>query len=434
MHRLIGSPLGKAFLAIRDNDVRASLIGLNVYLLRLIAFVLAGFLAGVAGALFAFFGRYASASYMFYHVSGEAVVWAIVGGAGTLLGPIVGTSIFIIVREIVSTQWEHHALIVGIVAILVVIFAPKGIVGLWRDWLLQLTERAARDHGRNQAADRAMTHEPVLRTENLSKRFGGLIAVDDLSFSLAGGRLHAIIGPNGAGKTTLFNLISGLLTSRRRPGCSSTAATSPGSSRTQISRLGIKRTLQIKSVFPQLSVAENLWITGHAGQRFLHPFRPAARDRETAEKVERTLEQIGLSALARRQAGTLSYGDVALLEIGMALISAPRLLLLDEPTCGMSPAETERAVGKIRELARADRHRHHRARHGGRVRDRRRHHRDGAGRHPRLRAPAGDRRRRARARSLSRPPGGRGLRRGGGACLGSTTSMSTSASCTSCRA
>ncbi len=141
MHRLIGSALGKAFLAIRDNDVRASLIGLNVYLLRLIAFVLAGFLAGVAGALFAFFGRYASASYMFYHVSGEAVVWAIVGGAGTLLGPIVGTSIFIIVREIVSTQWEHHALIVGIVAILVVIFAPKGIVGLWRTWLLQLTER-----------------------------------------------------------------------------------------------------------------------------------------------------------------------------------------------------------------------------------------------------------------------------------------------------
>ena len=90
MHRLIASPLGKAFLAIRDNDVRASLIGLNVYLLRLIAFVLAGFLAGVAGALFAFFGRYASASYMFYHVSGEAVVWAIVGGAGTLLGPLVG--------------------------------------------------------------------------------------------------------------------------------------------------------------------------------------------------------------------------------------------------------------------------------------------------------------------------------------------------------
>jgi len=141
MHRLIGSPLGKAFLAIRDNDTRASLIGLNVYVLRLIAFVLAGFLAGVAGALFAFFGRYASASYMFYHVSGEAVVWAIVGGAGTLFGPLVGTSIFIVVREVVSSHWEHHSLIVGIVAILVVIFAPRGIVGLWRQWMAQLAER-----------------------------------------------------------------------------------------------------------------------------------------------------------------------------------------------------------------------------------------------------------------------------------------------------
>jgi branched-chain amino acid transport system ATP-binding protein len=193
--------------------------------------------------------------------------------------------------------------------------------------------------------------EPVLRTEHLTKGFGGLIAVDRLSFNLAGGRLHAIIGPNGAGKTTFFNLVSGLL--------------SPSGGRVyflgrditglkphQISRLGIKRTLQIKSVFPQLTVADNLWITAQAGERFLHPFRPATRDRGTREKVERTLEQIGLAALAQRPAGTLSYGDVALLEIGMALISQPRLLLLDEPTCGMSPAETERAVGKIRELAR----------------------------------------------------------------------------------
>lgn len=141
MHRLIRSPLGIALMAIRDNDLRASLIGLNVYWLRLVAFVLAGFLAGVSGALFAFFGRYASASYMFYHVSGEAVVWAIVGGAGTLFGPIVGTTIFIIIREVVSTHWEHHALIVGVVAILVVIFAPRGVVGLWNEWLARTSER-----------------------------------------------------------------------------------------------------------------------------------------------------------------------------------------------------------------------------------------------------------------------------------------------------
>lgn len=155
MHRLIGSPLGKAFMAIRDNDVRAALIGLNVYLLRLVAFVIAGFLAGVSGALFAFFGRYASANYMFYHVSGEAVVWAIVGGAGTLFGPLVGTSLFIVIREVVSTHWQHHALIVGVIAILVVIFAPKGVVGLWREWLTRTLERRA-----GESAEGKLRNEP----------------------------------------------------------------------------------------------------------------------------------------------------------------------------------------------------------------------------------------------------------------------------------
>jgi branched-chain amino acid transport system ATP-binding protein len=192
--------------------------------------------------------------------------------------------------------------------------------------------------------------EAILRTEGLTKRFGGLTAVDNLSLSLAGSRLHAIIGPNGAGKTTFFNLVSGLLppTGGR---VFFRGEDITGLKPHQISRLGIKRTLQIKSVFPKLTVAENLWITKRAGHGFLHPFRAATSDRETTETVERTLAQIGLSALADRQAGTLSYGDVALLEIGMAVISEPRLLLLDEPTCGMSPAETERAVDKIRELA-----------------------------------------------------------------------------------
>jgi branched-chain amino acid transport system ATP-binding protein len=194
--------------------------------------------------------------------------------------------------------------------------------------------------------------EPVLRIDNLCKRFGGLTAVDHLNLSLPGGRLHAIIGPNGAGKTTFFNLVSGML----RPDAGRVfflGRDITGLKPHEISRLGIKRTLQIKSVFPQMSVADNLWITAQAGSRFLHPFRSAARDRDTAERVERILEQIGLTSLASRAAGTLSYGDVALLEIGMALIAQPRLLLLDEPTCGMSPAETERAVEKIQELARS---------------------------------------------------------------------------------
>jgi branched-chain amino acid transport system ATP-binding protein len=194
-------------------------------------------------------------------------------------------------------------------------------------------------------------NDPVLRIENMTKRFGGLTAVDNLSVSLPRGRLQAIIGPNGAGKTTFFNLISGLL-SADSGRVFFLGRDISGLRPHEISRLGIKRTLQIKSVFGQLSVAENLWVTRQARSRFLHPLRDASRDLETKARVENTLEQIGMTGLAHRQAGTLSYGDVALLEIGMALISEPRLLLLDEPTCGMSPAETDRAVTKIRDLAR----------------------------------------------------------------------------------
>jgi branched-chain amino acid transport system ATP-binding protein len=192
----------------------------------------------------------------------------------------------------------------------------------------------------------------MLKIEGLTKRFGGLTAVDNLSLDFPEGKLHAVIGPNGAGKTTLFNLITGLLRSDSGRVMFRNHDIS-GLKPHQISRLGVKRTMQIKSVFNQLTVAENLSITRQSARRFLHPLRPASRDRQTRARVDEVLEQMDMTRLAGQTAGTLSYGDVAMLEIGMAVISEPQLLLLDEPICGMSPAETERAVAKIRELARS---------------------------------------------------------------------------------
>jgi len=192
----------------------------------------------------------------------------------------------------------------------------------------------------------------ILSVRGLTKRFGGLTAVDDVDVDFDSGRLHAIIGPNGAGKTTFFNLISGFL----RPDEGRVEFDGhdiTGLKTHQISKLGMARTLQIKSVFNQLSVRENVWIAAQARLPWLHPFRPVTRFKATDEKVDRLLEEVGLTRLAERQAGTLSYGDMALLELGIALAAEPRLLLLDEPICGMSPQETAHTVAKVVELSKS---------------------------------------------------------------------------------
>jgi len=139
--RLRNSALGQAFAAVREGERKASLLGIDVLRVRWIAFVIAGGLAGLAGALFALFGRYASATHMYYTVSGEAVVWTVLGGAGTLLGPAIGAALLILVREELSTVWEHYPLIVGALTIAVVVFAPKGIAGGWNMLLARILGR-----------------------------------------------------------------------------------------------------------------------------------------------------------------------------------------------------------------------------------------------------------------------------------------------------
>ena len=130
MRTVLASPLGYAFVAVRENASRASLIGLSPYRIRYASFVLSGFLAGVAGVLFALFARYVSAQYLFWTVSGEGVVWTIVGGAGTLFGPALGAALLIVLREELSVYWEHYLLLVGALVIVFVAFAPQGVMGL----------------------------------------------------------------------------------------------------------------------------------------------------------------------------------------------------------------------------------------------------------------------------------------------------------------
>ena len=190
----------------------------------------------------------------------------------------------------------------------------------------------------------------ILSVRGLTKKFGGLTAVNNVDFDLPPGELHAIIGPNGAGKTTFFNLVSGFL----QPNAGRVVFDGQditGVPTHRVSQLGMARTLQIKSVFNGLSVYDNVWIAAHSRHKFLHPLKAARSFAATAEGAAQALAAVELTGRASELAGNLAYGDVALLEIAIAVAMKPKLLLLDEPVAGMSPEETRRTVRKIRELA-----------------------------------------------------------------------------------
>ena len=195
-----------------------------------------------------------------------------------------------------------------------------------------------------------MNGVPLLEVNDVSKQFGGLSALDGVNLSLETGKLHAIIGPNGAGKTTFYNVITGTLpVSGGRIKFLGDDITDDAVH--QISHRGLARTLQIKSVFGNMTVRENLWIAAQSRDGVFSVFKSWKKCTRAAEKADAVCEQLGLTSLADQMASNLSYGDVALLEIGLALATDPKLLLLDEPICGMGPAETEQTVAKIQEIS-----------------------------------------------------------------------------------
>ncbi len=195
---------------------------------------------------------------------------------------------------------------------------------------------------------------PLLSVSGLSKQFGGHRAVDGVSMDVAAGELVCILGPNGAGKTTLFNL----LTKDLRPSAGTIRFEGrdvTGLPPHRLARRGIGRSYQITSVFPELTVEDNVWIAAYRqdhGGRLVF-WRRADRFRRDEARVAELLERVGIAALRHLRADALSYGDQRLLEIAITLAGAPRLLLLDEPTAGLSQEETGRVGRLIRSLVEA---------------------------------------------------------------------------------
>ena len=194
-----------------------------------------------------------------------------------------------------------------------------------------------------------MSDSIILRTENVSRQFGGLGALTDVSVDIEEGKIHSIIGPNGAGKTTFFNVLSGRIPpSSGKVFFSSRPIT--GLPQYKVARLGIARSYQITTIFPKLKVLDNLMVAGQSGKAF-NFWRPSSSFKEDVDGSMELLQTVGLEQKADLLASHLSHGEQRYLDIAIALRTAPKLLLLDEPTAGMSPVETEETVKIIRRLA-----------------------------------------------------------------------------------
>jgi branched-chain amino acid transport system ATP-binding protein len=198
--------------------------------------------------------------------------------------------------------------------------------------------------------NRGAASAPVLRTDMLTVRFGGLAALNQVNFEVQRGEIRAIIGPNGAGKSTFFNCLTGVL----RPTAGKIffgGEDITGLSSDRISQKGIARSYQITNIMPNATALENVRVAAQSRQHSWNMVRHCMSFHDLVEKAEQALDKVGLLAKAKELASNLSHGEQRNLEIGIALATEPTLLCLDEPTAGMSAAETHETMALVRRIA-----------------------------------------------------------------------------------
>jgi len=379
---------GAALVAIREDELGAEMRGIATTRLKVATVSFAGASTGLFGGLWAYQNTFGDPDIAFTEARTlDAIMGTLLGGLGTVAGPVLGSVALYWLREVLwANLLDYHLVAQGVLLILVVLLVPRGIVGafdrrgrsvrrLWRSPpsgagtpagspteadlpdgpdlpdspdLPDATHsgQAAAAGGTRGDRDRPGPGRAGLEGAGIVKRFGGLTAVDGVDIEVAPGEMVGLIGPNGSGKTTLFDCLSRVVNADggaiRLDG-----ADISGLAPHRVARLGVSRTFQIIRVYRDLTVRENMELSiqwGGIGLRGLL----RRTDTATRAKAEQLMEFLMLDGLSDEPAGTLSGGQRRLLEIGMALMSDPRLVLLDEATSGVNPSLVEDIKDRLR--------------------------------------------------------------------------------------
>lgn len=340
---LIGrSRLGLALRVIGEDETVARHVGIDTTWAKLALFTISAVFMTLTGAVMAPRWTYIDPAIAFNPmVSFQVVIMALLGGAGSLFGPLLGVVPLVFLFEVLSANFPNYfSVLLGLVFIIVVYFLPQGVIGFLRKHWQTLTPAPAGRAPVLLPGD--TTQNSLLAVDNVRRNFGGLVAVDDMTFTIQPGEIVGLIGPNGSGKTTMLNLISGALVPSagvirfRRTEIS-------GESPHTIARLGVARTFQLVRVLSTMTVAENV-ISGLAYRN------KALWGAEAAQAAAHLLAKVGLSDKAGLPADQLTYIDQKRLELARALALDPDLLLLDEWLAGLNPTELQDGIKLIQAL------------------------------------------------------------------------------------
>ncbi|MGF6722764.1 ABC-type branched-subunit amino acid transport system ATPase component/ABC-type branched-subunit amino acid transport system permease subunit [Paraburkholderia sp. GAS41] len=362
IQNLLNSRPGRAIRALRGGGSMAEAMGVNTAWMRVVIFVYAAVLASISGFLYAHLQRAVNPTPFGLNHGIEFLFMAVVGGVAHVWGAVLGAAILTILQDYLQTllprllgeSGNFEVIVFGVLMVLLLQYARQGV---W-PFVARFFPRGPRAHVPDQAAplpqrSKPATGETLLTVDKARKQFGGLVAVNDVSFEVKAGQIIGLIGPNGAGKSTTFNLVTGALRATSGEITFRGERIDALTSR-EIVRRGIGRTFQHVKLLPGMSVLENVAIGGHlrghaSVWRSVARLNGAEEGRLMAEAA-RQIRRVGLEEHMYDEAGSLALGQQRILEIARALCCDPTLLLLDEPAAGLRYQEKQRLADLLRKL------------------------------------------------------------------------------------